>query len=134
MPLTREHLAQVEGAADRLNALVGIREQTPERAMDAANTQRRAYRLLEAAYGEVRRVVTYIRWNEDDADAIAPPLRSRPMVRKPAEKPGDATDPAAPVIAAPADPVKPADIVSSAPATSAPVPPAMKRPNPYGTA
>jgi hypothetical protein len=140
MPFTREQLTRVEQAANRLTALVGIREQTPDRAADAANLQRRAYRLLDAAYSEVRRVVTYLRWSEDDAEAIAPPLRSRPITRKPADKPADGTsDATPPAAAAPVQQAK-TEVVTTAPAPSAPAatapttPTAQKRANPYGAA
>ncbi len=63
---------------------------------EAADKRARAFSLLVHAYDQTRRAVAYLRWNEGDADAIAPsavqgPRRSRGVVRAiPAAAPEDA--------------------------------------------
>ncbi|MFT3774880.1 MAG: hypothetical protein QM820_56755 [Minicystis sp.] len=42
--------------------------------VEAADRRRRAYTLFFRAYDEARRVVTYLRWHEGDAELIAPSL------------------------------------------------------------
>jgi hypothetical protein len=49
----------------------------------------RAYTLLARTYDQIRRAVVYVRWNEGDADDIAPSLYP---VRGSRKRKGDATD------------------------------------------
>ena len=56
-----------------LIAALGVREHgvtaTPA---EAADRKLRAFTLFTAAYDQVRRAVSYLRWNEGDADSLAP--------------------------------------------------------------
>ncbi|WP_437601206.1 hypothetical protein WMF28_06490 [Sorangium sp. So ce590] len=65
---------------------LGARQQpglpTPK-AGDAAERRARAFTLLVNAYDACRRAVSYLRWKEGDADAIAPSLFARGGGRKP---------------------------------------------------
>ncbi|MEP7122126.1 MAG: hypothetical protein ABJE95_14500 [Byssovorax sp.] len=58
-----------------LIAALGVREDgataTPA---EAADRRVRAFTLFSTAYDQVRRGVTYLRWNEGDADSLAPSL------------------------------------------------------------
>jgi hypothetical protein len=58
-----------------LIAALGVREHgataTPA---EAADRKVRAFTLFTAAYDQVRRAVSYLRWNEGDADSLAPSL------------------------------------------------------------
>jgi hypothetical protein len=58
-----------------LIAALGVREHgarvTPA---EAADRKLRAFTLFTTAYDQVRRAVTYLRWNEGDADSLAPSL------------------------------------------------------------
>ncbi|APR83253.1 Hypothetical protein A7982_08602 [Minicystis rosea] len=47
---------------------------TPLSPTAAADQRRRAFTLFVRAYNETRRAVTYLRWNEGDADELAPSL------------------------------------------------------------
>lgn len=58
-----------------LIAALGVREHgitaTPA---EAADRKLRAFTLFTTAYDQVRRAVSYLRWNEGDADSLAPSL------------------------------------------------------------
>jgi hypothetical protein len=117
--LMREHWSSIEGKtalqradldaaarlADRLMTALGLREQGPVALAVATETRQRAYTLFMRAYDQARRAVGYLRWNEEDADTIAPSLYAgRSNGRRPAEPIGDAPT----VPGAPPGPVPPA--------------------------
>ena len=135
IPATEAQLSRAQGIAEKLQALVGVREQTPTKAADAALLRARTFTLLDRAYEEVRRAITFLRWTQGDADAIAPPLRTHDGYRKPADK-NDDTVPAKKNDAVPADKkvdvAQPqiANIVPELPST--PAPSGLPRSNPYG--
>jgi hypothetical protein len=58
----------------RLLRLVGLREQAPPISPAALDLRLRAFTLFFRTYNEVRRAVSYLRWNHGDADRIAPSL------------------------------------------------------------
>lgn len=64
--------------ADVLSAMltdqVSIRESAPTIVADASKTRHRAVTLLIRTYDEVRRVMTFVRWHDEDVDDIAPSL------------------------------------------------------------
>jgi hypothetical protein len=72
---------------------------------DGALRARRAWTLLDRAYGQVRRALDYLRYEQGDADLIAPNLRRNRSASKaaPAAEPAvePAVEPVAPVIAPP---------------------------------
>jgi len=77
--------------AGRMLEIVGRREQGPAIVAAAADMRMRAFTLFTRAYDDARRAVIYLRWNEGDADAIAPSLyagRSNGR-KKPTEEPKD---------------------------------------------
>lgn len=51
---------------------VTMRENAPLIVAEAAKTRLRAFTLLSRTYDEVRRIVTFVRWYEDDVDDFAP--------------------------------------------------------------
>jgi hypothetical protein len=53
---------------------IGEKEQAPAVVADASARRARAFTLFVRAYDQVRRAVTYLRWEDDDADLIAPSL------------------------------------------------------------
>jgi hypothetical protein len=68
---------------------------TASSAAAAADRRARAFTLLVDAYDACRRAVTYLRWNEGDADLIAPSLfKLRGPRRSPAEAPPEPPAPA----------------------------------------
>src|SRR4051794_22462972 len=93
-------LDQAEVLADRLITAVGLREQGPAVVAETAESRQRAFALFVSAYDQVRRAVSYLRWNEDDVDNIVPSLYAgRTTGRKKTStevKPPIATTPATP--------------------------------------
>ena len=88
-PVRREDLEAAEDAANALFVAMGQREQAPPAVTDAADVRQRAFTLFVRTYDELRRAISYLRWHEDDVDAIIPSLWSGKAQRK-----RDAADPA----------------------------------------
>ncbi len=81
-PLTTEELDASEARTQAMLALLDRRKQGSMR-RPAAELRARALHRLIRTYGEVRRMLTYLRWWEDDADAIAPsPWAGRRKARR----------------------------------------------------
>jgi hypothetical protein len=137
VPLTQANLDRFQALAENVLEMVGVREQAPVRADEAKDLRARAFTLLDEAYDEVRRMVTFLRWREGDADDIAPPLRVRLPVRRIADKPG--TEPASTAPASPASPAKPEAptkpeaTVIAPPVPTGPAPSGLPRSNPFTT-
>ncbi len=61
---------EAEAAASRLLEAVAVRNQASK--SDAAKMRQRAFTLMSNFYDDARRMVTYLRWKQGDADRIAP--------------------------------------------------------------
>ncbi|WP_438043097.1 hypothetical protein [Sorangium sp. So ce128] len=96
-----------------LLAALGVREHGAPGPSEAADRRARAFTLFVDAYDQTRRAVTYLRWKEDDVEAIAPSLYKGRGGRGASSSDTDAAPPAQPGTAAPAPPD-----------TAAPAPPA----------
>jgi hypothetical protein len=75
--VTRLHpssLDRAEALARRIVTAVGAREQVLVKVARAAEDRQRAFTLLARTYDQVRRAIAFLRWNEGDADRIAPSL------------------------------------------------------------
>jgi hypothetical protein len=72
-PLTVADLDRAEAAAQRMSAALGDRDNGVSRA-PALELRARALSKLVRVYEEVRRMITYLRWHQDDVDAITPSL------------------------------------------------------------
>jgi hypothetical protein len=108
-PAELDHAAQL---AQRLVTAVGVREQQPV-ATGAASLQRQqAFTLLLQAYNEVRRAITFLRWNEDDVETIVPSLWAGRGSRA-------ASEASAPVPVSPTDTTPGIGTVSPSPAAPA---------------
>ena len=69
---------------------------------EARDLRARAFTLLDQAYDECRRAVSFLRWHDGDAESFAPPLRHGRRART--------AEPPAPVPPAPPAPTpKPPD-------------------------
>ncbi len=72
---TAEEVHRAGDLGPLLIAALGVREHgaraTPA---EAADRKVRAFTLFTAAYDQVRRGVTYLRWDEGDAESLAPSL------------------------------------------------------------
>ena len=92
--IARTELDRADRVASRILRVVGLREQAPVVASEAADIRARAYTLLVRTYEKVRRAIQYLRWEQGDAESIAPSLwagrgtRARPT---PAD-PGDSSN------------------------------------------
>lgn len=96
-------LHRAEGLANELATAVGLRDAAA--ATPSGELRQRAYTLLVRTYDGVRRMITYIRWDEGDADRIAPSIYAgrgrRRRLGEPAREPG--ADGAGSDVAAPGD-------------------------------
>ncbi len=81
-PVRRNDLDAAEDAASALFVAMGQREQTPPAVSHAADVRQRAFTLFVRTYDELRRAMSYLRWHEDDVDAIIPSLWSGKAPRK----------------------------------------------------
>jgi hypothetical protein len=78
--------SEVKRAAEIGSAIFEIvakRDRAAKGPKTAAETKARAWTLFARAYDELRRAVTYVRWDEGDANAIAPSLFAAPHVGHP---------------------------------------------------
>jgi hypothetical protein len=82
-----EELDRARLLADQLLTVVGLREQGPASPSASAIHRQRAFTLLVQSYNEARRALGYLRWDEDDLEAIAPSLygQQRPSRRRSSE-------------------------------------------------
>ncbi|MGK3982810.1 hypothetical protein WME99_07215 [Sorangium sp. So ce136] len=81
-----EDVERASRLGPELLVALGARQQPgvpAPKAGDTAERRARAFTLLVNAYDACRRAVSYLRWNEGDADAIAPSLFARGGGRKP---------------------------------------------------
>ena len=95
-------LDRAEKVAALLLRLSGMRADYDKAEREASDKRTRAFTLMVQRYEEVRRSVTYLRWQEDDADLFTPSLYAkgrRPS--KAAEEKPEASEPAA--VQAPTD-------------------------------
>lgn len=71
---TDEELDEADVLCATLTDQVTLRENAPLIVADAAKTRLRAFTLLVRTYSEVRRAVSYVRWQQEDVDLFAPSL------------------------------------------------------------
>ncbi|WP_437662164.1 hypothetical protein [Sorangium sp. So ce1182] len=75
---TEDEVRRAGELGPKLLAALGVRELGPDAAVsDAADRRARAVALFVRAYEQTRRAVTYLRWDEGDAELIAPSLQRR---------------------------------------------------------
>ena len=97
-PLGLADLDRIERKALDMRTRLNEREQGTSR-LPAVDLRARALSMLIRQYGEVRRMLTYVRWWSEDADSIAPSLWSGRRRRSEAQAPAPAAIPAAPATA-----------------------------------
>ncbi len=113
--VTPAELAEAAELADQLANAVAIREQQANMVTEASDQRQRAFTLYVNAYDQVRRAISFLRWDEGDVDRIAPSLyagRGGPKRKVDTQEDPAVTDPATP--AAPGTP----GAVGAAPAGS----------------
>jgi hypothetical protein len=125
--ITTDDLDQAELIGDQLVSAVGSREEAPASVAEVSVQRQRNFTLFLNAYDEVRRAITFLRWNENDVERIAPSLyagRGNSNTRKKTDDTppttGQPVAGAAPVAA----PTAPSPAVSSASATHTALTPA----------
>jgi hypothetical protein len=74
--ITADDLDQAELLGDQLVSAVGSRKEANASIAEASAQRQRNFSLLLNAYDQVRRAVIFLRWNDGDADHIAPSLYS----------------------------------------------------------
>jgi hypothetical protein len=74
--VTEEELDRAEVLSDEVVYDLGQREQAPSKIADVSIDRQKTFTLFVTAYDQLRRAITFIRWNEGDADEIAPSLYS----------------------------------------------------------
>ena len=72
--LKLEEIERAEQLAESLQGALGTKEQQAAKATEDADMRQRVYTLFVKAYDHARRAVIYLRWDEGDADEIAPSL------------------------------------------------------------
>ncbi|WP_434046767.1 MULTISPECIES: hypothetical protein [Sorangium] len=111
---SEEEVKRAGEIGPQLLAALGVREHGKGPGpTEAADRRARAFALLVHAYDQIRRAVAFLRWDEEDADVIAPSLYKGRTGR--ASSSTDTTE--APADEAPAGP-------TASPGTPAPVTPA----------
>ena len=91
-PATRADIDAVLALGKSILEMVASRGAQYE--TDAANERRRVFVVLNGAYDEVRRGLSWVRWHEGDADEIAPSFHSHARVAKK----GKSESPASPAV------------------------------------
>jgi hypothetical protein len=118
--VTLAELDQAETLADQLNESFGIREQTPAKAAAAALERQQAYALFIEAYDQIRRAVSFLRWDKGDADTIAPSLYAANRNSTHKKSGADTTVTTEPVVHAPVTAGAVTQATNATPATTAP--------------
>jgi hypothetical protein len=131
-------LDRARDIGEQIIAAVGTREQAPVLTAAQAQQRQRNFTLFANAYDQVRRAISYLRWNEDDIDDIAPSLyagrgtgRKKPDAPQPTPAPSPAPSPV--VNPAPA-PVAAAATHTAAASSPVALPSGMPSANPFAAA
>ena len=108
--LSVEEVVKAKEIGQRLVRAAGLREQGPATIADVARVRNQAVSLLVNAYDEVRRGITFLRWNAEDVDTIAPSLYA---TKGRGKRPGAGQEPE-PVAPTPAQPLPAAQVAAPA--------------------
>jgi hypothetical protein len=71
---TQTEVQQAALLGPQLLAALGVRDQGRVAPREAAERRTRTFSLMVRAYDQTRRAVSYLRWDEGDADSLAPSL------------------------------------------------------------
>jgi hypothetical protein len=91
--ITLNDLDQADLLYDQIVSAVGTREQAPVVAAESSTKRQRHFTLFVNAYDQVRRAISFLRWDDDDLESIAPSLyagrgaRPKPASAEPAPVP-----------------------------------------------
>jgi hypothetical protein len=73
-PVAMGDLERAEALAAKLTRLLGVREQGSLEATGIGEMRQRAFTKFVGTYDQLRRAMTFLRWDEDDVDSIIPSL------------------------------------------------------------
>ncbi len=74
--VTREELVAADKAAWELVQAAGTREKPSESVAAEADVRQRMFSLVHGSYDQLRRAVSFLRWQEGDTDELVPSLYS----------------------------------------------------------
>lgn len=103
-PFTPQDFVRIGMLSAKLLNAVGLRDQAPVLAGEAALIRQRAFTLFVRAYDQARRAVHYLRAHEGDGERIAPSLYAGRGGRRRYEQGLEPPPPVAPAISAAATP------------------------------
>jgi hypothetical protein len=106
--LTMQDLDKGDVLALRILEAIGDKETLPATAAEATLTRQRAFMLFYNAYAQARRAVAYLRFDEGDAEEIAPSLYLSNARGKGAAERANPSEPVTPPSTNPATPTIPA--------------------------
>lgn len=123
--VTLSELDRAEIVGQQLIDAVSIREQSPTKLAQVTLERQQVYTLFVNAYDQVRRGIHFLRWNEGDADEIAPSLyggrnSGRKKGATDVKKPLDAATTTTPVAATTPDLATPTAPIATKPAVGLP--------------
>ncbi len=131
--VTLAELDRIEMTNEQLLSALGERERAPAAVAASALVRQKAFTLVARTWDDIRRGVHYLRWKEDDADAIAPSIYAGRTSRR-RDDAAEATPPAGdtPAVTAPTAPSTPTIISPFAPAApTSNVPPGLPGASPF---
>jgi len=73
-PVTMSDIERGESLATKLTQLLGMREQGSLETTGVGETRQRAFTKFVGTYDQLRRAMTFLRWDEGDVDSIIPSL------------------------------------------------------------
>jgi len=79
---TRTEITRADEISEEILRAVGLKEQGTALIAATSDIRSRAFTVVIDLYDQTRRALLYLRWNEDDADTIAPSLYSGRTGRK----------------------------------------------------
>jgi len=91
-----EEVERAGSLGERIIEAVGLREQAGPGMTSATDLRARVFTDVVQRYDNVRRIVSYVRWNQDDADKVAPSLYASRGRRRTGTDLAEPTDPAVP--------------------------------------
>jgi hypothetical protein len=108
-PLTAQKLDEIERLGERLLESIGARDVGPAQVAPLTLQRQKAFTLFYNAYDQIRRVISYFRWEQGDLEQIAPSLyagrggKGSKVVQPAVPPPPIAVPPPQPIEAAAAD-------------------------------
>jgi hypothetical protein len=84
--VTLEELNEAETLANDLISVLNVHSRSPDVVAQAALERQQVFTLCDVAYNQLRKAVTVVRWEQGDANQIAPSIRSGKRPRRKTKK------------------------------------------------